>query len=78
MTIGLIQNALQGLLNHQRRAERAADDVVRSTLAEPGEGGPEYADAAVRLMTARRGFEASLAVARTADEMLGSVIDTLA
>ena len=39
---------------------------------------PDLVDSAVRLMTARRGLEACLAVARTGDEMLGTVIDMLA
>ncbi|MEZ4388801.1 MAG: flagellar basal body rod C-terminal domain-containing protein [Candidatus Krumholzibacteriia bacterium] len=78
MTIGVLQSALQGLHDNQRRAERAAQDTVRATLdtAEPPD--TDLADAAVRLMVARRGFEACLAVARAADEMLGTVIDVLA
>lgn len=79
MTLDALQTALGGLQQYQRRAERAADDVVRSSVDAP-EGAParDLVDAEARLLTARRGFEACLAVASTADEMLGTLIDTLA
>jgi len=76
MTIGMVQEALHGLQNNQRRAEQAAQDIVRAGTG--AEDAPDYPDAAVRLMTARRGFEACLAVARAGDEMIGTVIDQLA
>jgi len=87
MTIGVLNQALRGMQQNQRRFERAAGDVVRATTVgqePPAEVSPDAApapdltDAAVRLMTARRGFEACLAVARTGDELLGTVIDVLA
>jgi hypothetical protein len=78
VTLGALNIALSGLQQYQRRAETAAGDVVRSTLAEAGSSAEDLLDAEVRLMTARRGFEACLAVARASDEMLGTVIDTLA
>jgi len=79
MTLDALQTALGGLQHYQRRAERAADDVVRSSIAVPeGASSSDLVDAAARLLTARRGFEACLAVASTADEMLGTLIDTLA
>jgi len=79
VTLDALHTALSGLQHYQRRAERAADDAVRSTVAKP-EGPPldDPIDAEARLMNARRGFEACLAVADAADEMLGTVIDTLA
>lgn len=85
MTVGILNQALRGIQQNQRRFERAAGDVVRATTVgqePPLEGVSEppidFADAAVRLMTARRGLEACLAVARSGDELLGTVIDVLA
>jgi len=76
MTIGVVQEALRGLQVNQQRAEQASLDIVRGSLG--AEDVPTFADSAVRLMTARRGFEACLQVAKAGDEMIGTLIDTLA
>jgi hypothetical protein len=78
MTLGVLQTALRGLQQNQRRFDRAADDVVRSTLGTPAQGAPDLLDASVRLLTARHGLEACLVAARSGDELLGSLIDVLA
>ena len=83
MTIGAMSHALLGIQQNQRRFERAADDVRRATTVDQeavsgSELQPDLTDAALCLLTARRGMEASLAVARSADEMLGTLIDVLA
>lgn len=83
MTIGVLNQALLGIGHNQRRFERAAGDIVAATTVgqdPPADGPPppDLVDSAVRLMTARRGLEACLAVARTGDELLGTVIDMLA
>lgn len=79
MTLDALHIALSGLQQHQRRADRATDDVARSGLGTTA-GAPQadLVGAEARLLSARRGFEACLVVARTADEMLGTLIDTLA
>ena len=46
--------------------------------AAAGEEDADFAGAAVGMLTARRGYEASLAVVRSRDRMLGTLIDTLA
>lgn len=76
MTIGVVQEALRGLQGNQRRAEQASHDIVRRGQGD--QEAPELTDSAVRLMTARRGFEACLQVAKAGDEMIGTLIDTLA
>ena len=88
MTIGVLNQALLGIQRNQRRFERAAGDIVRSSTvgqdpvayadSHGGAQPPDFAQSAVNLMTAQRGLEACLAVARTGDEMLGTVIDMLA
>ena len=79
MTIDAMNQALQGIQDSRRRFESAGGDVTRATTTDASEpDAPDLADASVRLLTARRGLEACLAVARSADEMVGKVIDTLA
>ena len=79
MAIDVLNQALSGIQQNQRRFERAAGDVVRATtVGQDSLTAPDLVDSAVRLMTARRGLEACLVVARTGDEMLGTVIDMLA
>lgn len=79
MTIDAMHQARQGLQTNQRRFERAAGDVTRATTAEGSDAAtPDLHDATVDLLAARRGFEACLAVAEAADEMIGTLIDTLA
>ena len=93
MSIGILNRALLGIQQNQRRFELAADEVLsastwgreaaapRAPDPPPLPGAPpspDMAQATLHLITARRGLEASLAVARAADEMLGTVIDELA
>ena len=82
MTIGVLNQAVLGIQRNQRRFERAAGDIVRSTTTGQAPVGgvptPDYAESVVSLMTAQRGLEACLAVAKVGDEMLGTVIDMLA
>ena len=82
MTIGVLNEALLGIQRNQRRFERAAGDIVRSSttgqVPVAGAPTPDYAESVVNLMTAQRGLEACLKVAQTGDEMLGTVIDMLA
>jgi len=86
VTIGILNEALRGMQQNQRRFERAADEVVRATtvgqdpqaLENAGIPQPDFSRAALEMMTAKRGFEACLSVSRCADEMLGTLLDVLA
>ena len=78
MSIGILNEALLGVQQNQRRFQRAAHEVTVAASEGPDPDAPDLDDAALRLMTARRGLEACLAVARTGDEMLGTIIDVLA
>lgn len=90
MTIGIIEYARQGIREHQRRLDAAAADVgqaatdspARPALPASGDARPtaptDLVDAASRLARARHGLAVCLAVGRAGDQLLGTVIDTLA
>lgn len=61
------------------RSQQRWDDAARRVVnAATGDAGEDLPDAAVGMLTARRGYEASIAVVRAKDRMLGTLIDTLA
>jgi hypothetical protein len=59
----------------QKRWDDASSRVVRAATGDDQE---DLAGASVGMLTARRGYEASLAVIRSQDRMLGTLIDRLA
>ena len=81
MTLGIQNSIIEGLQSNRRRFEHAASDLQRAMTwqdTETAEPLPDPSDAVMRLLTARRGFEACLAVADSTNRMLGRVIDVLA
>ena len=75
MTVSGANPILNDVLRSQRQWDAAADRVVQASLDADDADLPR---AVVGMMAARRGFEATLAVSRRRDEMLGTVIDVLA
>ena len=75
MTVQGFGSTVSDLAGSQRRWDEAAERVVRAATGHEGEG---LVAAAAEMMTARRGYEASLAVVRSRDRMLGTLIDMLA
>jgi len=75
MTVSGYGSVVSDLAVSQRRWDEAAERVVRAGTGDESE---DFAGAAVGMMTARRSYEASLAVVRSRDRMLGTLIDTLA
>lgn len=61
-----IATAQYGMMAAMRRFEASAQATVR---------GGDYAREAVEQLSAKQAFKASVAVLRTADEMLGAVLD---
>jgi len=70
----LLGTATQGIQNGLARAAESASQVARSTSAEPA----DLAGAAVGMLEARAQVEASAAIVRSADRMLGSLLDVFA
>ncbi len=59
-------HAREGMLGAERRLERAADRIARE-----GAG----VESSVDLIVSERAYQANAAVARTFDEMVGSLLD---
>ena len=72
MTIGSI--ALASLQDSSVRVQSAAKEVTRAAASDQ----IELSDAAVRLLQARTQLEASLKLARTADEIARHSLDLIA
>jgi hypothetical protein len=83
LLVSALHHALHGLRLNEERFVRHADRIARLGALETGPEGPEEAagdvvGGMVGLKIASLGYRANLAVVRTADEMLGTLIDTLA
>lgn len=88
MGIDAIATALGGLQRNQDAFARHAQRIALAGAPPAGDGTDASAGAAggdvdlaremVGLTTSRRGYEASLAVVRAADGMLGTLLDALA
>ncbi len=76
MVTGALSSALAGMQSNQRAFARHAERVAAVGTGPPA---PDVSleDELVGVMQARRGYEANLAVARAADDMLGTLIDVL-
>ncbi len=76
--MSIIQSGLEGLQRAQSAAEKSASRISRLSY---GGGAPEdvvdISAEAVALMTARNGFEASLRVIETGNELQRSTFDLL-
>lgn len=73
----VLNAGLQSLQGGQERIERAAGGIARATTAAE-DGTTELTQALVELRVAEAQAEAGVAVLRTADEVLGTLIDTRA
>ena len=71
-----MNHALQGIQANQQLFQTSAQGISRALA--PGSEGHDLVEHEVGLLSARRGMEASLNVVKVADQMLGSLIDTLA
>jgi len=69
--IGSIGSALAGMASAVRRFDSASARIAQPEPADPVRDRVEQ-------LTAQHAFEANLATIHTADEMLGTLIDTLA
>ena len=76
MITSALGSALYGMQTHQRDLARRAERVA--AWGTDAGAGVALERELVGVMEARRGYEANVAVARAADDMLGSLIDVLA
>jgi flagellar hook protein FlgE len=71
LVISAIGNAMSGMANAMNRFDRASARIAQPEPADP------VADR-VEQLTAQHAFAANLATVRTADQMIGTLIDTIA
>lgn len=77
----VVSGAAQGIQAWMRVLDRSATAVNAATAqatnqtANPSSGGPDLIEAMVGMNLAAVGVKANIAVLRTADEMLGSLLD---
>jgi len=78
MVVGgsILSTGLQGIQKGLQQASKAADEVAKAASVDFGE--TDLTGAAVDLAQAKLQVQASIMVAKRADEMLGSLIDTQA
>jgi len=76
MVVGgsILSTGLQGIQKGLQQASKAADEVAKAASVDVGE--TDLTGAAVDLAQAKLQVQASIMVAKRADEMLGSLIDT--
>jgi hypothetical protein len=72
---GALQTALGGVQSSLRRLEAAAQKIASAPVR--GHEPAELADPLVDALVAQRSLEASAAVMRRADEVLGTLLDAL-
>ena len=78
MAVGsLLSIGTQGVQAGMRRANEAAQDIVRVTTGSPDKGG-DLVTPLVDLKVSEHLVAASAKVIKSADETLGTLIDTLA
>ncbi len=79
----VLSTGLQGVQSGVSTVQRAAEDIVNATATDPetASGGDALAsitEAAVSLKVGEQQVQASAAVVKTADEILGTLLDTKA
>lgn len=76
MVVGgsILSTGLQGVQKGLQQASRAAEQVAKASTVDVGE--TDLTGAAVELAQAKLQVQASIMVAKRADEMLGTLLDT--
>lgn len=80
MVDSLLSTGVNGIQRGVETAREAASDIAKAGTVNEEDAAtlPELAESAVKLIQAEQQVAASAAVVRTADELLGTIIDTKA
>ncbi len=83
MVNSILSTGLQGVQSGVGTVQRAAEDIVSATTTDPETASGDDAlanitEAAVSLKQGEQQVQASAAVVKTADEVLGTLLDTTA
>jgi len=74
----VLQSGLQGVQDGLQGVEKAASEIVRAGTSGGAAGSSDVVEPIVDLKLYERSVNASAQVVRTADEVLGSLLDTMA
>ncbi len=72
----ILQSGIQGVQTATQGVERAAKDIVRSG-ADGAAGQNKVVESIVDLQLYERSVQASAQIVKTADEVLGTILDTM-
>ena len=73
-----IDSGLAGIRQGIEGVDKAAADIVRAGTVDGAEGANDVIEPIIELRLYQRSVEASAQVVRTADEVLGTLLDTMA
>jgi flagellar basal body rod protein FlgC len=76
--ISAISTATAGLRASASRFEQSAQNVVKASSPDATSASPDLATSIVDSKTSELSFKANVSVVKTADKMLGSLLDMLA
>jgi len=74
----ILQTGVEGIRQGVEGAEKAASEIVRAGAVDGPAGSNDVVEPIVELRLYERSIEASAQVVKTADEVLGTLLDTLA
>ena len=78
MVDGITANALQGIQSAQSKMQRNAFDIAKANQSLKADNTKDPARSLVELNQNKNAAQANMKVLKTADEMLGSILDVLA
>jgi flagellar hook protein FlgE len=74
----VLDSGLTGVRQGIEGVEKAASDIVRAGTVDGADGTNDVIEPIIELRLYQRSVEASAQVVRTADEVLGTLLDTMA
>jgi len=74
----VVDTGLNGIRQGVEGVEKSAADIVRAGTVDGADGANDVLEPIIELRLYQRSVEASSQVVRTADEVLGTLLDTMA
>ena len=72
----VMQTGLNGMLNSQSEIQKSAEQIVRAgTVDSDTSTATDFAEPIINMKIEQRVFDASAKIVKTADEMLGTLMD---
>lgn len=74
----VVESGLSGIRNGVEGVEKSAAEIARAGVVDGADGANDVLESIIELRLYQRSVEASSQVVRTADEVLGTLLDTMA